>query len=171
MTGFSAKARTQAERLLDLCRKRRLTIATAESCTGGLMAALLTEFAGSSDVFDQGYVTYSNAAKMQAIGVREATIEKFGAVSAEVAEQMATGALEKAKVDLAVSITGIAGPGGGTPEKPVGLVYLYAASRDGRVVAQTLSLGPRSRSEIRHDSVLAALDLLLKLASGDGNPD
>ncbi|MCG8503571.1 MAG: nicotinamide-nucleotide amidohydrolase family protein [Sphingomonadales bacterium] len=170
MTGFSAEAQTQGERLLDLCRKRKLTIATAESCTGGLLAALLTEFAGSSDVLDRGYVTYSNAAKMQAIGVREATIEEFGAVSAEVAEQMATGALEKAKVDLAVSITGIAGPGGGTPEKPVGLVYLCAASRDGRVVAQTLSLGPRSRSEIRHDSVLAALDLLLRLASSDGSP-
>lgn len=168
--GFSTEARTRAQRLLELCRQRKLRVATAESCTGGLLAALLTEFAGSSDVFDRAYVTYSNAAKLQDIGVQKATIEESGAVSAEVAEQMATGALAKSAADLTVSITGIAGPGGGTAEKPVGLVYLCAARRDGRIVAQTLSLGPRSRSEIRHESVQCALGLLLEILSDADNP-
>lgn len=127
-------ARPLARALLDLCRSRKLMIATAESCTGGLVAAALTEIPGSSDVIDRGFVTYSNDAKRAMLGVKAMTLESFGAVSKETAVAMAVGALEKAGVDLAVSITGIAGPGGATPGKPVGLVHLAAAARDGRII-------------------------------------
>ena len=105
------------------CRNNRLTVATAKSCTGGLVAAALTEIAGSSDVFERGFVTYSNAAKTAMLGVPADLIVRHGAVSRETAEAMATGALEHAPADLAVAITGIAGPGGGTADKPVGLVH------------------------------------------------
>src|SRR3569833_4304205 len=111
-----------ARALLDLCRSRKLTIATAESCTGGLVAAALTEIPGSSAVFDRGFVTYSTEAKRAMLGVAASTLQTFGAVSKETAIQMAVGALKRADVDLAGSITGIAGPGGAPPGKPVGLV-------------------------------------------------
>ena len=111
-----------------------LKIATAESCTGGLVAGALTEIAGSSDVVDRGFVTYSNEAKHEMLGVPVATLEQHGAVSRETAEAMARGALGRATADLAVAITGIAGPGGGSPEKPVGLVHFAAASRTGKLV-------------------------------------
>src|ERR1700685_1989219 len=110
--------------VLDACRRAHLTLATAESCTGGMVAAALTDIAGSSDVVERGFVTYSNAAKNELVGVPADLIERHGAVSAEVAAAMAEGALAHAPVDLAVSVTGIAGPGGATPTKPVGLVYL-----------------------------------------------
>ena len=127
---IDAETRALAERVLAACRARGWTLATAESCTGGLVAGALTEIAGSSDVVDRGFVTYSNAAKMEMLGVPEATLAEFGAVSRQTAEAMAKGALERAGVDLAVSITGIAGPGGGSAEKPVGLVYLTAIGRN-----------------------------------------
>src|ERR1700730_8921797 len=110
--------------LLSACREARLKLATAESCTGGLVAAALTDIAGSSDVVERGFVTYSNAAKSELLGVPSALIEAEGAVSALVAEAMALGAVAHAPVDLAIAITGIAGPGGGTATKPVGLVFL-----------------------------------------------
>ena len=113
-----------AAALLDLCRRRKLKLATAESCTGGLVAATLTEIAGSSDVVDRGFVTYSNAAKQAMLGVAPSTLDSYGAVSRETAEAMARGALAHSGVDLAVSVTGIAGPHGATPGKPVGLVHL-----------------------------------------------
>src|SRR6476661_6705671 len=122
----------QAEALLELCRGKKLKITTAESCTGGLAAATLTEIPGSSDVVERGFVTYSNAAKETMLGVPASVLERFGAVSCQTAEAMAKGALAHSAADLAVSVTGIAGPGGGTAAKPVGLVHFAAASRGGR---------------------------------------
>lgn len=117
--------------LIDLYRRNGLKIATAESCTGGLVAASLTAIAGSSDVFERGWVTYSNEAKSESLGVPMELIAEKGAVSSEVAEAMARGALRRARADVAVSITGIAGPGGGSLEKPVGLVFIGLARKDG----------------------------------------
>jgi nicotinamide-nucleotide amidase len=150
--------------LLDLCRDRRLKIATAESCTGGLVAATLTEIAGSSDVLDRAFVTYSNAAKQAMLDVPTATLEQFGAVSRQTAEAMAKGALAHAPVDLSVSITGIAGPGGATADKPVGLVHFAAATRSGRLVHQECHYGDIGRAQIRRASVIQALKMLQALA-------
>jgi nicotinamide-nucleotide amidase len=152
--------------LLDLCRMRKLTIATAESCTGGLVAGALTEIPGSSDVIDRGFVTYSNEAKRAMLGVKATTLTTFGAVSKETATAMAVGALERADVDLAVSITGIAGPGGATPNKPVGLVHFAVASRDGRILHRECRFGAIGRSSVRQRSVVEALRMLMELARG-----
>ena len=116
-----------AEKVVALARTRHLKIATAESCTGGLVIAALTDIPGSSEVVERGFVTYSNAAKRSVLGVPAATLESYGAVSSQTAAAMVTGALTQAPVDLAVAVTGIAGPGGGTPAKPVGLVHIAAA--------------------------------------------
>jgi nicotinamide-nucleotide amidase len=156
-----ARART----LLDLFRQKRLRLATAESCTGGLVAALLTGIPGSSDVFDRGFVTYSNASKAVMLGVSPATLESRGAVSRETAEAMARGALAQSEADLAVSITGIAGPGGGTPGKPVGLVHFAAAARSGRLIHHERRFGDIGRAEVRNASVMEALALLHELAA------
>src|SRR5262249_30161227 len=120
--------------LLDLCRRKRLVLAAAESCTGGLLGATLAEIPCSSHVFERGFATSINQAQQVMLGVMPMTLAKHGAVSRETAEAMATGVLAHAPVDLAVSITGIAGPGGAVPGKPVGLVYLAAASRSGRLI-------------------------------------
>jgi nicotinamide-nucleotide amidase len=162
----SSDTRALSRSLLDLCRMRKLTIATAESCTGGLVAAALTEIPGSSDVLDRGFVTYSNDAKRTMLGVKASTLETFGAVSKETAIAMAVGALETADVDLAVAITGIAGPGGATPGKPVGLVQFAAAARDGRIVAREKRFGALGRNVVRQLSVVEALRLLTELARG-----
>jgi nicotinamide-nucleotide amidase len=138
-------------------------IATAESCTGGLVAGALTEIPGSSDVIDRGFVTYSNEAKHAMLGVPTATLATFGAVSQETAIAMAVGALETADVDLAVAITGIAGPGGATPGKPVGLVHFAAAARDGRIVHREQRFGAIGRSTVRQRSVVEALRMLLEM--------
>lgn len=166
----ASDARALSRALLDLCRSRKLTIATAESCTGGLVAGALTEIPGSSDVIDRGFVTYSNAAKHAMLGVKTATLDSFGAVSKETAIQMAVGALEEADVDLAVSITGIAGPGGATPGKPVGLVHFAVAARDGRIVNKECRFGAIGRSAVRQRSVLEALRMLMELARGPQPP-
>ncbi len=121
-----------AKRLLDICKRKNLTVATAESCTAGLVAGTLTEVPGTSSILDRGFVTYSNQAKQDMVGVSAATLKAHGAVSRETAEDMARGALAHAPVDLAVSVTGIAGPDGGSAEKPVGLVHFAAASRSGQ---------------------------------------
>jgi nicotinamide-nucleotide amidase len=160
---IDAETRALAERVLAACRARNWMVATAESCTGGLVAGALTEIAGSSDVVDRGFVTYSNAAKMAMLGVPEATLKAHGAVSRETAEAMAQGALTRAGVDLAVSITGVAGPGGGSAEKPVGLVHFTAASRE-RMIHREKRYGDVGRSEVRRVSVLEALSMLLEMA-------
>jgi nicotinamide-nucleotide amidase len=156
--------RAAAKRVLDLFRARGLKVATAESCTGGLVAATLTEIAGSSDVVDCGFVTYSNAAKQVMLGVPAATLKRHSAVSGETAAALAAGALKNSQADLAVAITGIAGPGGGTAEKPVGLVYLAAASRDGGRLARTRRYGKIGRRRVQQRSVAEALELLQLLA-------
>jgi nicotinamide-nucleotide amidase len=153
-----------AKSLLDICTRKKLTLATAESCTGGLVAAAISEIPGSSAVLDRGFVTYSNEAKQQMLGVTPATIDVYGAVSRECAEEMAKGALAHASVDLAVSITGIAGPTGAVPGKPIGLVYFCAASRSGRVIAHDRKYGDIGRANVRRESVLQALATLQELA-------
>jgi nicotinamide-nucleotide amidase len=160
MMAFDQRLVDDARRLLDLFRSHRLRLVTAESCTGGLLAALLTEIAGSSEVFERGHVTYSNAAKMDLLGVPEALITEFGAVSGEVALAMAEGALSRSPAEIAVSITGIAGPDGGTKEKPVGLVHLASVGKGRPPIPSRLLLTGRSRSEIRTASVAEALRLL-----------
>ena len=159
--------RQVARRVLDLCRARDLHVATAESCTGGLVAAALTEIAGSSDVVECGFVTYSNAAKQTMLGVPAATLTRYGAVSAETAAAMARGALKNSQADLAVAITGIAGPGGGSKSKPVGLVYFAAASRHGRRLTRQRRFGKIGRARVRLRSVAQALALLEELAEDE----
>jgi nicotinamide-nucleotide amidase len=165
-----AELSERAGALLDLCRAKKLKIAAAESCTGGLLAATLTEIAGSSDVFERGFVTYSNAAKENMLGVTPSTLAKHGAVSRETAEAMAKGALAHAPVDLAVSITGIAGPGGAVPGKPVGLVYFAAASRAGRLIDRERRYGEIGRAQVRRASVIEALEMLADLADPQQSP-
>ena len=154
----------QATALLELCRRKRLHIATAESCTGGLIAATLTEIPGSSDVVERGFVTYSNEAKQAMLGVPAATIATFGAVSRQTAEAMATGALANSPAELAVSVTGIAGPGGGSADKPVGLVHFAAASKGGALIHREKRFGDIGRSQVRNASVVEALAMLRELA-------
>lgn len=162
------KLRQPSEQLLDLCRTRGLRIATAESCTGGLVAGALTEIAGASDVVERGFVVYSNEAKQDMLGVSSATLRRYGAVSAETAVAMAVGALKNSRADLTVAITGIAGPGGGTKQKPVGLVHFAAASRDGRRLARRKLYGKIGRRRVRERSVLEAIELLRMLAETSG---
>ena len=158
-----------ARAVLASARRAGLTIATAESCTGGMVMAALTGIAGSSDVVDRGFVTYSNAAKSQMLGVPEALIARHGAVSAEVAAAMAEGALKAAGVGLAVAITGIAGPGGGSAEKPVGLVHLAAVSRFGALNRIERRYDPAlGRSGIRRAATRDALTMLFDLAERAG---
>lgn len=143
---------------------RGLKVATAESCTGGLIAGALTEIAGSSSVFDRGFVTYSNEAKVEIVGVAAATLLAHGAVSRETAVEMAKGALMHSRADLAVAITGIAGPSGGSAEKPVGLVHLAAATRTGRLLHREMRYGDIGRDAVRLATVITALDLLREIA-------
>jgi len=153
----------QAEQALAELRSLQLKIATAESCTGGLIAAALTEIPGSSDVFERGFVTYSNEAKQALLGVPGDLIATYGAVSAETARAMAAGALAHAPVDLVVAVTGIAGPGGGSPGKPVGLVHFTAARRDGRLLEEIRRFGDLGRGAVRLASVEVALGMLGRL--------
>jgi nicotinamide-nucleotide amidase len=150
-----------SESVLSACREARLKLATAESCTGGLVAAALTDIAGSSTVVERGFVTYSNEAKSELLGVPAAMIAAHGAVSAQVATAMVQGALARSRVDLAVSVTGIAGPGGATPGKPVGLVYFGIARKGGtaRVERHTFH---GDRAAVRWAATERALELLLE---------
>jgi nicotinamide-nucleotide amidase len=169
-TVFDPSDITLAAGVLDAFRARKQTLATAESCTGGLIAALLTEVPGASDVLDRGFVTYSNGAKCDLLGVPATLIGRFGAVSAEVAVAMAGGALRASTADLSVAVTGVAGPGGGTPAKPVGLVYIGAQARQQPAVVIELRLGDIGRGEIRRATTRSALGLLSRIVTGQ-DPD
>jgi nicotinamide-nucleotide amidase len=152
----------KAEALLEDYRRAGRKLATAESCTGGLLTACLTEIPGSSDVVERGFITYSNEAKTEVLDVSGELIGQVGAVSAEVAEAMAAGAIAHSRADAAVAITGIAGPGGGSAEKPVGLVYLGAARR-GAGSSHERHVFAGDRAAVRRASVEAALDLLARI--------
>lgn len=167
MSLFPPDIELQAGELLEVCRAHKLKIATAESCTGGLIAGILTEIAGSSDVVDRGFVTYSNSAKENMLGVSKVLLEAHGAVSAEVAAAMARGALARSDADITVSVTGIAGPGGGSETKPVGLVHMAVATEND-LYQQAHHFGNVGRSAIRLETVRAALMMLTKTASQSG---
>lgn len=160
---FSDRVLILAQALITEAREKRFKVATAESCTGGLIAGALTEIPGASDVVDRGFVVYSNNAKTKLLNVRAALIMRFGAVSEEVARAMAEGALKNSAADIAVSCTGIAGPTGGSPGKPIGLVHLAAARTDQTTLAEECRFGDLTRSEIRMRSVEAGLKLLLQI--------
>ncbi|WP_205920853.1 CinA family protein [Rhizobium leguminosarum] len=140
-----------------------LMISTAESCTGGLIAGALTEISGSSAVVDRGFVTYTNSAKMEMLGVQAETLLRFGAVSEETARQMVHGALFRSRAEIAVAVTGIAGPGGGSAEKPVGLVHLAAKSRAGTLIHRKMLYGDIGRSEVRLATIRTALEMVRSL--------
>ncbi len=153
--------------MLEACRRRGWTLAAAESCTGGLVLGALTQIAGSSDVVLGGVVSYANAVKQGLLGVPEAVLRSDGAVSEATARAMAEGALRAMAADLAVSITGVAGPGGGTAEKPVGLVWFATARRGGETQAHELRYGDLGRQGVRLAAVRTALELLLGRADDD----
>jgi nicotinamide-nucleotide amidase len=157
---LDAKLIAQAADVLEAARNKSELIVSAESCTGGLVAAALTAVPGSSDVFERGFVTYSNAAKSESLGVPLWLIEKHGAVSEDVARAMAGGALNHSRAGLAIAVTGIGGPDGGTPEKPVGLVHFAAGRADGEMHHERVVFGDVGRAEVRRRSVERALALL-----------
>jgi len=155
------------EQLLEIARSRGVLIATAESCTAGMISAAITDNAGSSDIFDRGFVTYSNDAKIRMLGVSPKTLEDFGAVSEEIAKEMAMGALEKSSANLAISVTGIAGPGG-SEFKPEGRVCFGVALKGEPPRTETVEFGAIGRANVRQKSVGHALSLLLHAISKSG---
>ena len=157
---YSAEIKKLAIELLECARDNKLKIVTAESCTGGLIIGALTEIAGSSDVVDRGYITYSNQAKHEEIGVSQDTLEIHGAVSEETALEMVDGALKGSKNSLAVAVTGIAGPGGGTSEKPIGLVHIAAQKMGSAPLHKKCLFGDIGRDKVREATVIEALKLL-----------
>ncbi|HEY0205680.1 MAG TPA: nicotinamide-nucleotide amidohydrolase family protein [Acetobacteraceae bacterium] len=156
---MTADLAVAAADVLNRLRARGMMVATAESCTGGLIAAALTAIAGSSDVVDRGFVTYSNAAKTEMLGVDPALIRLHGAVSAPVAAAMAQGALQRSQASSTIAVTGVAGPGGGTPDKPVGTVWFGLATR-GAAVQTEVKVFPGNRDDVRAATVLHALHML-----------
>jgi nicotinamide-nucleotide amidase len=154
---FSADLVDDAHKLVGELRARQMMLATAESCTGGLFTGLLTEVPGASDVVERGFVTYSNKAKIGCLGVPAQLLARHGAVSAQVAHAMAEGALVHSEADLAIAVTGVAGPGGGTADKPVGLVFLAIARAGGTPLRKECRFGDLGRSRIRLETVRAAL--------------
>jgi len=157
---FPKEILQRASRLVAVCKSRGLSIATAESCTGGLIAGAITEIAGSSAVFERGFVTYSNEAKIELLGVPEEVLAGHGAVSEPVARAMAEGALHNSSATIAVAVTGIAGPSGGSAEKPIGLVHL-ACARRGKPTIHAREVFPGDRAAIRLGTVAKALEMLL----------
>jgi nicotinamide-nucleotide amidase len=156
-----------ANALLQACQKRGIMLATAESCTGGMIIAALTDIAGSSAVVDRGFVTYSNEAKIEMLGVSTATLDAHGAVSRETVIEMATGALAHSRASLSLAVTGIAGPGGGSVEKPIGLVWFGIALAGEPVVAEHQLFAHKGREFIRHETVRHALHLGLRALGED----
>ena len=163
MNLYPADIEAMAARIVAQFGTRGLTVATAESCTGGLIIGALTEISGSSAVVDRGFITYSNQAKIDLLGVRAETLERHGAVSRQTALEMVEGALRRSGCDVAVAVTGIAGPGGGTQEKPVGLVHLAATSRNGALLHRELRYGEIGRTQIRLATVRTALEMLAEV--------
>ena len=163
---FDQRLRQLAMLTIDDAENARLRIATAESCTGGLVAALLTEIAGSSKVVERGFVTYSNRSKEEMLGVPGDIIADYGAVSEPVARMMAEGALSNSRANIAVAITGVAGPGGGTPLKPVGTVHIACARENRALLHEMLQLGDIGRSAIRAASLEKALELIRAQIAG-----
>jgi nicotinamide-nucleotide amidase len=163
---------SEAKRAIEALKTGKLMVATAESCTGGLIAGALTSISGSSDVVYGGFVTYANAAKTSMIGVPARLIRDYGAVSSQVARAMADGARNRARVDIAIAVTGVAGPSGGSERKPVGLVYFACASHEGTRVVER-RFGNLGRDAVREASVLAALELLIDVATNgvEAKPD
>lgn len=159
-TPMTRTKRMPEKHLLEICKRKGISVATAESCTGGLVAKRITDVPGASSYFLMGVVAYSNHAKMQLLGVKQDTLLMFGAVSRETVKEMAMGILRLADADVGLGITGIAGPGGGTPEKPVGLVYLAVASRGGNIKTEK-HIFRGKRHEIREKSATRGLELLI----------
>ncbi len=151
-----------ARAVLSQCEARGILLATAESCTGGMIAAALTDIAGSSAVVDRGFVTYSNEAKMEMLGVKSTTLEQYGAVSGETAREMASCALARSNAGIAVSVTGIAGPGGGTDEKPVGLVWFGLARKNADPIVERQVFEDKGRAYIRSETVRHALEMIIE---------
>lgn len=152
----------QARQVIEMCHSHGLTLATAESCTGGLIAATLTDVPGASNVFDRGFITYSNQAKTELLGVSAELIDRYGAVSEQVAREMAQGAVLRAKTSIAVSVTGVAGPDGGTAEKPVGLVHIACARFEHSTLHTKCLFGPLTRKQISLATVEAAFALIVQ---------
>ncbi|MDE1158745.1 MAG: CinA family protein [Neorhizobium sp.] len=166
MSLFPPETEALAKRIITEFSARGLMVSTAESCTGGLIAGALTEISGSSAVVDRGFVTYTNDAKLDLIGVSPETIEASGAVSQETALQMAHGALYRSRAAVSVAVTGIAGPGGGSADKPVGLVHLSAQSRSGIILHREMRYGDIGRAAVRLATVQTALEMLIEAAGG-----
>ncbi|MDR6102268.1 nicotinamide-nucleotide amidase [Agrobacterium larrymoorei] len=164
MSIFPADIEDRARQIIASFSGEKHMVSTAESCTGGLIAGALTEISGSSAVVDRGFVTYTNEAKMEMLGVSRATLTAFGAVSKETALQMVHGALFRSRAHIAVAVTGIAGPGGGSAAKPVGLVHLATKSRDGRLLHREMRYGDIGRDQVRLATVRTALDMVLELS-------
>lgn len=154
-----------AAQLLNLARAQNVMIATAESCTAGLIAGAITEVAGSSAIFDRGFVTYTNTAKNQMLDVQTSSLDRFGAVSEQVAQEMAEGALQNSEADLAVSVTGIAGPGG-SEHKPEGRVCFGLAQTGKRTITETIEFGAIGRAQVRASTVEHALEMLIHRLGG-----
>jgi nicotinamide-nucleotide amidase len=163
MSPFPNDILSAAETIIRDFTAAGLMVSTAESCTGGLIAGALTEISGSSAVVDRGFVTYTNSAKIEMLGVQPETLLRFGAVSEETARQMVHGALFRSRAEIAVAVTGIAGPGGGSAEKPVGLVYLAAKSRAGALIHRKMLYGDIGRSEVRLATIRTALEMVRSL--------
>lgn len=160
---FSEDIKTLARDILDLSRKNDLKIATAESCTGGLIIGALTEIAGSSDVVERGFITYTNLAKQQSLQVNPVTLSSYGAVSEQTAKEMVFGALTESEASIAVSVTGIVGPGGGSADKPIGLVHMAAQKWGSDPLHEEHRFGDIGRAEVREATIVAALTLLKKV--------